>query len=622
MLEKKKTKVKIERILKSLFSNLKTIESGDILEFSKKYRILGRTQSSLSGKFTPFPFQVEFHNAVSSNKYQEVVICGAAQVTGKSETINNIILYYLVVEAAGILYLMPTELAAEKTAKEKINPMLELSPVSRGLLSKSGRNSNNRKTYKKLKNGGYIRFIGPSPSNLSAESVQVVIADEVDRYPTTNEGTALELLHKRASSFSNAKKLTISTPTYTQTSEIWKRFLSGTQSYFYIKSPYCDDYFTIGMEHFRIDKEEPKKSTLICPFTGNPISDDQRKDAIYQTGVWRDKNPSAIIKSFHLNGFYKVTRHQTGYDSFYHQIAVEYLQCEGDQKKLQTFQNTFLALPVEQKDGEKMEAGDYEKYLIDVDFEKLPNDIIAVTAGVDIQKNRKEVYIYGWTEDCRPTLLQNETIFGEPQDQDTWEQLEKLIDNTVYTREDGKKLKVTKTFIDSGAWQSTVLRFTENKNYKGIWPSKGSSVSNAPLIENAPNKKNRQYIIGGNEGKDYIFSDYSLGRIKFNRKFADAEYFKQLFSEVRVVKDGKITYEKPTSDTRNEALDCFVYAYAAAKVKNYLKFQKANLQLNDKPIEEKKPEIVSPEVPEKPKIQHPIGQGKKYVPNWMRNNSY
>lgn len=618
MLKKITKRQKIKLLLKSLFSTFKVPYTGDILKFAEEYRVLSRNESSVPGPYRAFPYQKLPYEVIHHPDFQELCLVWGAQL-GKSNLFENIILYYMISENSSVMVMWPTLDAARKCASDKVMPMLNNSPKIKHMLFKQ--RSKNKNLYKKLKNGSYIRIVSCTPSELAGESVRVTVADELDRAEDRGEGDPLILLHKRCASFPNAIKLTTSTPTTTQGSKIWKRFLLGTQHYYYLTSPYTGEQFTLTWECMKIDRENPENSILIDPTCGKEIPDELRKKLIYN-GEWKKTKESGIY-SFHLSGMYRVTPTTKGYKSAYHQWALDYLAAEGDKKKMMGFYNTFLALPVEEKEGEKLEAGDWEKYLIDIDFNKIPNDIIAATAGIDIQANRKEIYIYGWTSDCRPTLLENETVYGEPQDTATWEEIDKLLLTREYIREDGIRIKINKAFIDSGNWQRTVLDYTDNKSYRGIYPVKGASVVDAPLIENAPNRKNKQYILGTNEAKDLIFSDYALGRIRFNRKYADKEYFAQLFSEVKIIKDGKVRYDNPDRN-RNEALDCFVYAYAAAKSKNFLKIQMSNVigtpedkkyipnserdkpSTNQTPVQETKPEQIN------------VQEKKKYIPNWMR----
>ena len=79
-------------------------------------------------------------------------------------------------------------------------------------------------------------------------------------------------------------------------------------------------------------------------------------------------------------------------------------------------------------------------------------------------------------------------------------------------------------------------------------------------------------VLGVNDGKAQIFS--RLDKIHFGRDDAmergfDATFFKELTSEHAVLKKagGRLieVFEKIGKHARNEALDCMVYALAAAK---------------------------------------------------------
>jgi phage terminase large subunit GpA-like protein len=136
--------------------------------------------------------------------------------------------------------------------------------------------------------------------------------------------------------------------------------------------------------------------------------------------------------------------------------------------------------------------------------------------------------------------------------------------------------------IDSGGhFTSEVYAYCRQRQNKNVFALKGQSQRNKPPI-GKPSKvdinyrgqvlKNSAQVfpVGVDTIKTTLFgrlkhNEEGAGYIHFHAE-AGAEYFKQLTSErqvVRYVKGFAVREWKKKAGDRNEALDCFVYSYAA-----------------------------------------------------------
>ena len=52
---------------------------------------------------------------------------------------------------------------------------------------------------------------------------------------------------------------------------------------------------------------------------------------------------------------------------------------------------------------------------------------LMLTAGVDVQHNRLEAYVWGWGRDLESWLIDRQVIFGSPALTETWTALENLL---------------------------------------------------------------------------------------------------------------------------------------------------------------------------------------------------
>jgi len=152
----------------------------------------------------------------------------------------------------------------------------------------------------------------------------------------------------------------------------------------------------------------------------------------------------------------------------------------------------------------------------------------------------------------------------------------------TYTRTTGEEVKLAAIGIDSGGhFTSEVYAFCRQRMKRNVFALKGQSQRNKPPI-GKPSKVDINYRgqvlknsaevfpVGVDTIKSTLFgrlkhNEVGPGYIHFHAE-ASAEYFKQLTSErqvVRYVKGFAVREWKKKAGDRNEALDCFVYSYAA-----------------------------------------------------------
>ncbi|MCF6777860.1 phage terminase large subunit family protein, partial [Thiotrichales bacterium 19X7-9] len=119
----------------------------------------------------------------------------------------------------------------------------------------------------------------------------------------------------------------------------------------------------------------------------------------------------------------------------------------------------------------------------------------------------------------------------------------------------------------------------------------------------APNRKKtgksrrkvNLYMLGTNEGKNILYSrlrieNHGSGFIHFRKDICDLEYFEQLTAEKRKPLKNKKGYQWVNTryNGRNEALDTYLYAYAALKISNVNVKLRQKRIIDNKEIKKKK----------------------------------
>jgi phage terminase large subunit GpA-like protein len=151
-------------------------------------------------------------DAVSDPTVRQVVVMSAAQV-GKTEVLLNMIGFHVDQDPAPILVVQPTLSMAQAFSKDRLAPMLRDTPNLKGKVRDPRSRDSGNTTLHKVFPGGHVTIAGAnSAAGLASRPMRIVLCDEVDRYPSSagTEGDPIRLAAKRATTFWNAKVVTVS----------------------------------------------------------------------------------------------------------------------------------------------------------------------------------------------------------------------------------------------------------------------------------------------------------------------------------------------------------------------------------------------------------------------------
>jgi phage terminase large subunit GpA-like protein len=252
------------------------------------------------------------------------------------------------------------------------------------------------------------------------------------------------------------------------------------------------------------------------------------------------------------------------------EAARDFTNVRKNPEQLRVWVNTYLAETWEDQ-GDSID----EYSLMDhrEDFgEKLPNQIVMVTAGVDVQDNRLEVSTIGWGKDDESWVISHTTLYGDPSTPQLWSNLDSVLFRT-FTTYDGRTLYIRGTAIDSGGhYTNSVYQYSKKHAGKRIFAIKGVGGEGRSIVTK-PSKNNSAkcllFPIGVDTTKELLFArmkinEIGAGYIHFSDQLGQ-DYFQQLTAEKIVTKYHrgfkKRMFQKVRA--RNEALDCFVYAISA-----------------------------------------------------------
>lgn len=518
---------------------------------------------------------------------QDVCLMKGAQIGG-SETGNNWIGYIIDQEPGPAMIVEPSVDMAKRYSRQRIAPMIEDAANLKSKVKDSrSRDSGNTLLCKEFPGGILVLTGANSAAGLRSMPARYLFLDEVDAYPedVEGEGDPVDLAVARARSFGNTRKVfKPSTPTIKGASRIEVDYDASDKRKYFVPCPECGHMHVLLWANFVIpvDEKTGKKSAkdayMVCPECGSIIREHQ-KTYMLEHGEWRATAPENVDqkrRGYHLSTLYS----PVGIFSWA-ECAEEWIKAQKKQSRLKTFVNTILGETWEEL-GEGTDAETLiarrERYNCDV-----PEQVLVLTCSVDTQDNRLEYEVKGWGLNREKWGIQYGVIMGDPGRAETWADLDGVLQRK-FIREDGLRMKIATTCIDSGGHHTKeVYAYCKKREIWRVWAIKGKGGSGIPFIFR-PKRKNEAgiwlFLVGVDVGKDSIASDLMISEPGPNychypieeAKGYSRNYFEGLTSERRNVRYNKgrasVVWEKRYEGARNEPLDLENYNLAAIEILN------------------------------------------------------
>jgi phage terminase large subunit GpA-like protein len=629
------------QIYKQAFLNgLKPDPDLTVSEWSDLYRMLSNKASAEPGHWRTdrTPYLREIMDCMSANNTTQKVVFMAGAQLGKTEAINNVVGYMIAHAPGPALFVQPTIEMAKRLSKQRLDSLIHETPCLADKIAPARSRDSGNTMFSKEFPGGILLLTGAnSATGLRSAPCRWVLLDEVDAFPSDvdGEGDPCALAERRASTFSRRKIILTSTPTVKDMSRIETEYLASDQRRFFVPCPHCDHKQWLQWKNLQWRDGDPKTTAYVCESCGAHIPE-HFKSEMLRKGEWRatatSEDPRTV--GFHLSSLYS----PLGWKSW-EEIVIEFLRSKNDAPLLKTFVNTVLGETWEEEVGAKLGAEGLAERAEFYPASEIPRDASIVTAGVDVQDNRVAVGIYAWGAGEECWLISHGEVYGDPASGKLWEQVDDLVLRD-YPREGGGSTRISAVGIDSGGhFTSEVYAYARSRRADNVFALKGQSVRNKPPI-GKPSKVDINYKgkvlknsaevfpVGSDTIKTTLFgrmkhNEPGPGYIHFHAE-AGLEYFKQLTAErqvVRYVKGFAIREWKKKAGDRNEALDCFVYSFAALNYL-YMRFNRTTIfeqfarKLDTEPVKAKKSEPIPIESTYRPQRQRKARASSSFVTNW------
>lgn len=437
------------------------------------------------------------------------------------------------------------------------------------------------------------------------------------------EGNPLRLAEQRASTFIDGLVMVASTPKL-KDDLICNEYLLSDQRRFFVDCPHCQHEHTLEWENIRFKWRQinggrraipdEDTATMHCPKCDGEISEAQRIRMVKQ-GRWIATNPDVKdIAGFQISRLYSPITTIRKLVSEFAQAHFEF--------DLMAFWNNTLGLPFDDEMNSDIDLVVLENLRDSTfDIKNIPDDVLAVTHGIDQQLDRLEVTTIGFSE--KKVYVLDHRSFYSPDctkpGAKAYTELDTFITAGLRTVS-GRPVKVLGSFIDSSNGNATATIYRYASNRKNVIAIKGSSSATGDLFKSSRVGGHELLMLNVNEGKNTIRRllngavseewEEMPTQLHFTNGLPD-DYFEQLTSEELKRKGDNLYWVLKKGYKRNEAIDCINYALIAKeyylsklgqqpykKLREFVSRQKQTVVQNDKYTEEQpqvsKPKAIQP----------------------------
>ncbi|MBI5923857.1 MAG: phage terminase large subunit family protein [Betaproteobacteria bacterium] len=600
-----------------------------VSEWADRHRMLSSKASSEPGRWrtSRTPYLKAIMDCLSpTSPVERVVFMKAAQL-GATEMGNNWIGYVIHHAPGPMMAVWPTVEMAKNNSKQRIDSLIEESPVLAELIMPPrSRDSGNTILAKEFR-GGVLRMVGANSAvGLRSMPVRYLFLDEVDGYPpdVDGEGSAVALAEARTRTFARRKIFIVSTPTLAGVSTIEREFEASDQRRYYVPCPHCGHRQWLRFEQLRWERDEnghrPETAAYVCESCEVPIPE-HHKTWMLEHGEWRAM-VDGVTKTagFHLSSLYS----PIGWRSW-REIAAAWESAinkdSGSAAAIKTFKNTELG----ETWVEEGEAPDWQRLLErreDYPIGNIPEGGLLLTGGADVQKDRIEVSIWAFGRGKASWLIEHRVLMGDTARSEVWKAIGQVLAES-WTHATGAAIPLARFALDTGfATQEAyafvrAVRDSRVMAVKGI--ARGAALVGTPTAVDATTggKRLRRGIkvfsVAGGIAKLEFYNNlrksidtdadgvvrYPAGYVHLPK--VDAEFIQQLCAEQLITRrdrNGFAHREWQKMRERNEALDCYVYARAAAAASGLDRFEERHWRELEKQLG-----IQNPDPPEHPDEQ-------------------
>lgn len=600
--------------------------------------------------------------AARSGKYKRAVGVTAAQ-SGKTETMLDIIGERLDTRPAPIIYVGPTKEFLTDQFEPRVMGLLD---EAKTLSEKVLRGKRMKKTVKLIA-GVRLRLAHAGSSTaLKSDAAALALVDEYDEMSANikGQGDPLGLVEARGETYADFVTVVVSTPSrgFAETeidpvsglefwkvgeaeeieSPIWRLFQEGTRHHWAWPCPHCDEYFVPMMKHLGWPKGATpavarRSAFLTCPHCGCEISDadGSAKEAMNERGVMiaPGQTIADAFADVNLPDTSTYSQWTSGLCSpfvSWGERAEKLLASKqtGESDKQQTTVNANFGELWTPMGGDIPEWEAIRGLALPYLEHDVPVGVLALTCGVDVQKNRLVYVVRGWGARQESWLVTRGEMWGPTSEDGVWTDLADFLQSRF------GGMHIVRSFVDAGFRPGKPDLVPEHKVYefarrhsRTVFATKGFETRPTPLsvnrIDVTPKGGKSKYGLDLVRLNADFFKSWVHERIRWPEgqpggwhlfEGIDEDYCRQIVAEVRTKKPGGVGFAWVVKSKNNHFLDAEALAYAAAYMLGIQRLRDGTQAPDREPASSQEEAAVAQEQPKRPppaKRESYLGSGRR-----------
>lgn len=613
----------IKDALRLGLSSLRADVPQTLSEWAAGHFILAGESSHQKGGWVGWPFQLGILDFMSDDRIEELAVKKSKRV-GYTKMITAFVAYNIAHRRRKQALWQPTDDDRDSYVKSEIEPVLD-GVAAVHAARRRGKGVEDTIKYKPFRDSVLHLLGGKAARAYRRITVAVSILDEWSAFDQTIEksGDPGSLAKGRLEGAPYPKFVGGSTPRVKGLCHV-ERGCEEAEAYvqYHIECPHCDADHPLAwggkeLAHgFKWEKCKPETVRHVCPNCRESITQaDYLPGGWPMTGtwvckktgmrygadrIWRDRmgQPCRAPRTLgvHVWSAYSPQRTWVSIvDEF--EKAHRAMQC-GDVGPMTSFTNETLGETWEIK-GDSSDEHALQARAEDYPLGRVPAGALLLTAGVDVQRDRWEITVWGWARGMESWVIAHQVIYGNPASESDWEPVEQYLLQRFPQAWHGGSLGLTAVSIDSSDQTQSVYNWVRNTQTRitGLRAIKGDNNDNRNIVGPSSlqevNHRGRKiakgiklWLVGVDSAKDLLLGQLAIAEAGpgyvHTSKELPREWYEQLTAEQRILTkvNGKDAYRWVKRRPRNEVLDCRNYALHAAMAHGVHKWTEAKwLQL-------------------------------------------
>lgn len=571
-----------ERLVRSFLKRTAPPQDLILSKWAESHIMLPEGTSARPGRYRNWPYFREILDSIGDPEVEQVTLVKGARL-GFTKGLMVAIGATVVTDPCSMILLVPTDDDAKGFAIDEVDPMFEGNPVLSAMMPRRTSDGKNTLTRKTFLGGSSLKILpARAPRQLRRHDAKKLFVDEADAMEVTREGDPVTIAKGRTRAHADRKIVIGSTPTEEGLSAVEREYAVSDQRIFEVPCPHCDERFEIVFKNLQWEKGRPETVACICP--NGCIIEERYKLAMVEGGQWRALKPEVTDhRGYRLATFVSLLANAS-----WSVLAREWeTALKGGHALMQVFVNQVEGRAW--KTSINSLTSEYlEERAEEIGVNMIPEDVLMLTGGADVQNDRIELTVLGWGpprtgtktfDPGVPMVLAHWVVEGDTLDDQTWAEFDQLIKGR-WMHPHGWPIQLDAVAVDSGGDKgrtAKVMEFCRKRIGRRVYAIKGVAGPR-PIWSPAMKVKGagKLFIVGHDQTKAAVLEmlarepylesgERNPNAIRLSEELPE-NWYDQATGEVRRIKyignRAKYTFEPKTRGQRVEALDCLCYGYA------------------------------------------------------------